>query len=850
MREKTHNKTMRFLLLSLIIICALCICTFLFLTTHMQQQSLETINRISTFYMSGMSDQIAMHFETTLKLQLSQVEALVKTIRPDEFDDLQTMYDTLTRYAKIRDFDYLALCNEDGSLTMIYGSQVASLNPQPFADSLNSGTEKISAGTDYLGNDIVLMGVPAEYPMGNGQNSVALVAALPADYIGDVLSLDQNDSMVYSFVIRQDGSFVIRSHDAYRNSYFDRVFALYDSVNGETPDQFIEQLQAAMAVETDYSAEFFLNGERRYLYCSSLPYTEWFLITFMSYGVLDDTISHFSNQWNLMALTSCAFILLLLLLLFAGYFRFTQKQVYELEEAKQSAESANKSKSEFLSNMSHDIRTPMNAIVGMTAIAIANIDDPNRVQNCLKKISLSSRHLLGLINDVLDMSKIESGKMTLNEDRISLREIIDGVVGIVQPQVKAKKQMFDVFIHDISTENVICDSVRLNQILLNLLSNAIKFTPEGGSVQISMYEEPSVKGDDFIRIHFLVKDSGIGMSEEFQQKIFDSFVREDNARVHKTEGSGLGMAITKYIVDAMEGTIDVQSRPGEGSEFHVTIDFQKAGSPEPNMCLPHWNMLVVDDNPQLCESAVESLKSIGVDAEWALDGESAVQMVNAHHLQHEDYQIILLDWKLPGMDGIESARVIRSQLGDHIPILLISAYDWSDIEAEARSAGINGFLSKPLFKSTLYYGLKPYTDAAVPLPPQENAVSRLNNRRILLAEDNELNWEVASELLTELGIQLEWAENGQICVDQFAQSPVGYYDAILMDIRMPAMTGYEATRVIRRMDREDANLPIIAMTADAFSENIQKCLECGMNAHVAKPIDIQEITRLLERFLS
>ncbi|MCI8553999.1 MAG: response regulator, partial [Clostridiales bacterium] len=447
------------------------------------------------------------------------------------------------------------------------------------------------------------------------------------------------------------------------------------------------------------------------------------------------------------------------------------------------------------------------------------------------------------------MSKIESGKMTLNVDQVSLREVMDGIVNIIQPQVRAKRQRFDVFIHDISTENVCCDGVRLNQVLLNFLSNAIKFTPEDGAIEMSLYEEASPCGDQFVRVHLRVKDNGIGMSSEFQKKMFESFVREDSARVYKTEGTGLGMTIAKYIVDAMGGTIEVQSEKGIGTEFHVTLDLEKAMVQEEEMLLPAWNMLVVDDDEMLCESTVASLESIGIRAEWALDGETAVQMVESRCKRHEEYEIILLDWKLPGIDGLETAKKIRRQMGDYIPILLISAYDWNEIEKEAREAGVSGFISKPLFRSTLFYGLRPFAEEADDAEPLEERKTDFAGRHILLAEDNDLNWEIAEELLSELGLKLDRAEDGQICVEKFRQSSPGYYSAILMDIRMPVMTGYEAAKAIRALERGDTQIPIIAMTADAFAEDIQKCLDCGMNAHVAKPIDIREVSRMLEKYM-
>ena len=843
------NETTRFLKTSLILVLTLCVVTFTGLAVIMRRKSSDTISRVGLTYMEGMSQQVSQHFATTMKLRLEQMEALVEMIPPDTAASMDSLREELSYNARIRGFVELAFYSQDGNFEMICGDGVKLADPPPFLQSMRNGEEKVAVGTDNEGNRILLLGVPSQYPMSDGEVCIALVAALPIDYIKDTLALETND-LVNLHIIRQDGSMVIRGSDVFRESYFDRIRAEFSTISGADAEAYLSELQEAMSKNEIYSNVLEIGRDRSHVYCTSLPYSEWYLVMVMPYGQLSEMVTDLSSQWIWMVLGACGLILAALMLLFWKYFRLMHQQMVALEEARESAEHANKAKSEFLSNMSHDIRTPMNAIVGMTAIATANIDNPQQLQNCLKKIALSSKHLLGLINDVLDMSKIESGKMTLNMDQVSLREVMDSIVGIIQPQVKAKKQHFDVFIHDISTENVYCDSVRLNQVLLNFLSNAVKFTPEDGSIQVALYEEESPKGDKYVRIHLQVKDSGIGMSEEFQKKVFESFVREDNTRVHKTEGTGLGMAITKYIVDAMGGTIAVNSAPGKGTEFHVTLDMEKAELQEMDMVLPNWNMLVVDDDKQLCESTVASLESIGVNAEWALDGESAVEMVKKRHCQHDDYQIILLDWKLPGIDGIETARRIRKHTGDDVPLLLISAYDWSEIEENARGAGISGFISKPLFKSTLFYGLKKFVD---PLwQAQEDTLEsseHFSGRHILLAEDNDLNWEIAEELLSDLGLELQRAENGQECVELFQKSPLGFYDAILMDIRMPVMTGYQASEAIRALERSDSDLPIIAMTADAFSEDIKKCLDSGMNAHVAKPIDVDEVAHLLKKYM-
>ncbi len=843
-----RSKNMRILAVGLVVVCGLCVCIFGFMAKYMSNQNDTTMNSVGEIFMEAMNDRISKHFSNMIDMRLNQLDAMVETIPFDSARDSAEMREWLTYNASVRGFESLAYYYDDGSYEMIYGEEVALVDPELFKEAMHNGERNVCVGIDENEVRYAIIGVPFSVEMErNDKNCIAIAGRMSVDYISDTLSLGVDNELVYSFIVREDGTFVIRTYDAYRNNYFDRVEELYESVEGMSKEQYIAELKEAMHNGEDYSAMFTMYGGRRQLYCSKLPNSEWYLITFMPYGALNETVDEMGRQSLLVAIGSCALILIALAALFVLYYRVNRSQMKELEEAKQAAEHANRSKSEFLSNMSHDIRTPMNAIVGMTSIALANIGNRDRVQDCLKKIVLSSKHLLGLINDVLDMSKIESGKMLLNVEIVSLREIMDNVVSIMQPQFKAKRQKFNVFIYDISSENVLCDSVRLNQVLLNLLSNAVKYTPEGGSIETSLHEVESPKGDAYVRIILRVKDNGIGMSEEFQKRIFDSFSREDTKRVHKTEGTGLGMAITKYIVNAMGGDIQLTSALGVGTEFTVTFDFERTTEHEEELVLPDFTMLVVDDDQQLCESTVASLKSIGVRAEWTLDGESAVVMVKEHHRKHNDYHIILLDWKLPGMDGIRTARELRKELGNDVPILLLSAYDCSEIEEEAREAGINGFLSKPLFRSTLYYGLKPYSDTSAKQEKTETPEVDFAGKRVLLAEDNELNAEIAMELLQDLGLKLEWAENGEICADMFAKSPVGHYDAVLMDIRMPVKNGYEATDMIRGMDRPDANLPIIAMTADAFSEDIQRCLDHGMNAHVAKPIDVKEIARTLSR---
>ncbi len=816
----------------------------------MSRKSKKAVYEIGEIYMSGMNEQMSRHFETVIKLRFAQVIGIVSVVST-EINDKEKLDKELFYRAQVRDFDYLALCSAEGNFETLYGQPIQPLNPGPFVEALLQGEQRVAVGVDSAENEVVLFGVDAAYPMQNGDMSTGLIAAVPLEYITDFLSLEDKDQLMYYHIIRPDGSFVIQNPNTELWQFFEQLQThLAPADNDSSEESSIEKFCIALKNHKEYAAAFEVNRGERQIYGIPLPYSEWYLVAVMPYGMLDHTINNLSSQRMVMTLLSCASVLIILTLIFLRYFSMTRSQLHELEKARQTALESSKAKSEFLANMSHDIRTPMNAIVGMTAIAAAHMDDREQVQNCLRKITLSSKHLLGLINDVLDMSKIESGKLTLTTEQISLKEVIEGIVNIMQPQVKAKKQTFDIHVENILTENVWCDGVRLNQVLLNLLSNATKYTPEGGAVQLSLSEEPSPKGENHVRIHINVKDNGIGMSQDFVKKIYDSYSRADEARIHKTEGAGLGMAITKYIVDAMEGSIEVQSEIDRGTEFRITFDFEKAAAMEVDMVLPSWNMLVVDDDELLCRTAMNALKSIGIKAEWTLSGEKAIDLVIQHHIKRDDYQIILLDWKLPGMNGIQTAKEIRRNLGDEVPILLISAYDWSEFEAEAREAGISGFISKPLFKSTLFYALRQYMGVETPDDQTSNQGMELSGRRILLAEDNELNWKIANELLSDLGVELDWAEDGQICLDKFQQSPEGYYDAVLMDIRMPRMTGYEAAKAIRGLNRPDAlSVPIIAMSADAFSDDIQHCLECGMNAHMAKPVDVTELTRLLKRYL-
>ena len=717
----------RSLKISIAAIVFLTVFVFSLLGISIHNMSENTIEEIGTAYMAGMNEQVSLHFETTIELRLTMAESIARIASGGEGHGSK---EEIEYGARARHFLCAALYSPDGEMEMIFGDPVSLNHPEPFLESLRSGERKAASAAGSGGEGVILFGVPCQYPMSDGGESMAIVVGLSTKYMNEVLFLSSDSSLSYSFVIREDGSYVAGNGDG--ENYFDRLYGILEG-RREEAELYIEQLASAMSAGEDYSVILRSGQSRRHLYCTDLPYCEWYLVTVLPFDGLDRAISGMSSHWLVLVYAASLAVVAMLLCIFRQYLKLFRNQVSELksmngeldgarraaERARKEAEQANSAKQDFLSSMSHDIRTPMNAIIGMTALALDNTDNPEQVRDYLGKIDMSSKHLLGLINDVLDISKIESGKMTLNVEPASLREVIDGVVNIMQPQVQAKNQKFSAAAQDLLSEYVYCDKVRLNQVLINLLGNAVKFTPEGGSVQVTVYQEPL--GGSRVRTHFLVSDTGIGMSEAYQKVIFESFSREDNTRVRKTEGSGLGMAITKYIIDAMKGEISVQSEQGKGSEFHVVLDLERAEAQQPAFPTPH-------------------------------------------------------------AEGEAGAPVLRG-------------------------------------------------------------------KRVLLAEDNELNWEVARELLSVLELELDWVENGKACVERFAQSPVGRYDAILMDVRMPVMDGYEATAAIRRLERADAGLPIIAMTADAFSEDIQRCLEYGMNDHLSKPIDIQAVASKLKKYL-
>lgn len=533
-----------------------------------------------------------------------------------------------------------------------------------------------------------------------------------------------------------------------------------------------------------------------------------------------------------------------------------EKQKQMLEQAVERAEAANHAKSDFLARMSHDIRTPMNAILGMTSIATMHIDEKERVLDALGKITVSGKHLLGLINEVLDMSRIESGKVSLVEGSFNLSDTIESLMTVFRTQMDAKGLMLNAGIAKLEHENVIGDEQHLQQIFMNIMGNAVKFTPEGGKISIFIEEKPSaIRGCGYYEFTF--EDTGIGMEKEYIDKIFEPFSRAADSRTSKIEGTGLGMSIAVNIARMMKGDIKVDSELGKGSRFTVTVYLKLDDTTDADLAayngLP---VLVVDDEELSCESSCEMLRSLGMDAEYVLSGEAAMERIAKTESEGVKFAVALLDWKMPGKDGLETTKEIRKAFGHDIAIIISSAYDWADIESEAVDAGVDAFIGKPLFKSRLIQVLKEVLGHEEHREEGGSTVLEtfkqqdFSGKRVLLVEDNEINIEVAKELLGIVGIQIETAMNGKLAVEAVMEKEPGYYDLIFMDIQMPVMNGYEAARAIRASGRKDLEeIPIVAMTADAFADDIKRSQDAGMNSHVSKPVDVQKLEEALIRWI-
>ena len=635
-------------------------------------------------------------------------------------------------------------------------------------------------------------------------------------------------------MIDANGDYILKGNN-FKNASLFEFYKSYNKTDPESSGELFEKITSSTGSVTMIDS----HGQECVLAFTPVTATAgWTLL-----GLVPAKDLHVETQnWLLIGVVSAGLLILFLCDLF--YMLYFNKR---LQITAREAESANKAKTDFLSTMSHDIRTPMNAIIGLTTIAEKNLGDVDGTRESLRKIGLAGSHLLTLINDILDISKVESGKLKLNPLTFSIVETAENLVNLSQPMIKEKNIEFSFHINQIKTEYLYTDQLRLNQIYINILSNAIKYTEPGGCVSVDMREEEStVPG--CVRLTYVVADTGIGMSPEYMATMYQPFSRQIDSRVNSIQGTGLGLAITKQMVDLIGGSIECESEQGKGTTFTVVLDIPAADRQREEMQLEPIDILIVDDDEIMRETAADTLKSLGASVEQAMNGITALGMIKHRHLSGNDYNVVIVDWKMPEMDGLETIRRIRREIDISIPILLISAYDWSDIEEQAKEAGANGFISKPLFRSTLYDKINNLIGKESGSSEPEDDYSDLQGLHILVAEDNDINWEIISNLLAMFGITTDRAENGRICVDMICTAEEGSYELIFMDVQMPEMNGLDATRAIRKSENTwAASIPIIAMTADAFSENVTECLNAGMNGHIAKPVDIKLVIKEIRR---
>ncbi len=662
-----------------------------------------------------------------------------------------------------------------------------------------------------------------------------LLRVVPTSSLAEKWAFPQEEYENEEFsMIDAESNYIIRGR-SFKNSSFFEFYKSYNQPGVAAQQQLFAEILSGTG------SFIMLDSKGRERIVAHTPITSsrgWVLLSTAPVSDLNvDTV-----DWLLIGVVTAG-----LLLLLATDVMYMLSFNKKLRIMATEAESANRAKTDFLSTMSHDIRTPMNAIIGLTTIAEKNLGDREAVGENLRKIGLAGNHLLTLINDILDISKVESGKLTLSPLTFSIVETAENLVNLSQPMIKEKNIDFSFRINRMEKEYLYADQLRLNQIYINILSNAIKYTEPGGRVSVDLREEESEK-EGFVRLIYVVSDTGIGMSPEFMEKMYQPFSRQTDSRVNSIQGTGLGLAITRQMVELMDGTIACHSEVGKGTTFTVTLDIPVAERQLEEMRFDGVDALIADDDPILLDTVADVLESLGITAERAVNGLEALEMIRRRHAAGKDYSVVILDWKMPDMNGIETIRRIRAEIDAQIPILLTSAYDWSDIEDDAKEAGVNGFISKPMFRSRLYEKINELLGTEAKAVEPEDNYSDLAGMNILVAEDNDINWEIISAMLGMFGITSERADNGRICVDKMAQAGEGSYDLIFMDIQMPEMNGLDATRHIRGLENKwAASIPIIAMTANAFSEDVAKCLEAGMNGHIAKPVDMKLIIKEIRR---
>lgn len=845
----------------MILLIAVVIATAVLILYKVVSSAILSIN------ISSMEELAAHDMNATTNLlneRWDDMDATVNDLRKNNFDSIEDMLSFLSYGDDYVNCKLLALTGNDGKIYRSTG--VIGLDAdKALYDKVMEYNDKFAVRFDYTGaqlesrKEYILIGLSIDPFTVAGVSFDHIFALTSIKSIESEMMVDSFNGEGTGYIIDMDGYYVVndnRSHNfTSRNNYFEDIsdakIAGYSSANALKGD-------IASGVDT-VSVSLSEGGIKYIVILKKMEHSSWYYVSHVPISVFSTQTNKILGIFSLI-MGVFAFVVFLWIGMFLRLQRkrteASEKYRAELSEALALAQQANRSKTTFLNNMSHDIRTPMNAIIGFTALATTHVENPEKVRTYLGKINKSSEHLLSLINDVLDMSRIESGKVIISENEENLAEIFHSLRDIFQSDINAKQMNFFMDTVDVTDERIICDKLRLNQVLLNVTSNALKYTSPGGTISLRIIQK-KVKKSGYATYEFRIKDNGIGMSEDFVKTIFEPFTREETATVRGIQGTGLGMAITRNIVEMMGGTIKVNSKPNQGTEVIITLEFKLADQNESELKtiakLDGMRGLVVDDDMNTCQSVSDMLRNVGMRAEWCTFGKEAVVRTEEALRIGDSFAVYIIDWLMPDMNGIETARRIRRAVGDDAPIIILTAYDWKDIEDEAIEAGVTGFVSKPVFPSDLRRTLMELCGEQVEKSSQvEEALPRFDGKRVLLAEDNDLNCEIAVEILQGVGFDVEIAENGKICVDMLLCAESGYYNLILMDIQMPIMDGYTAAKKIRALeDKQKAGIPILAMTANTFVEDKKAAADAGMDGHVGKPIHIQtlmsELKRLVER---
>lgn len=855
------DRQQRWIVGAALAVIAFCIVIVFGILLKFQQRTDTTISTISGLYLSELSTQTAGHLKTSLDSQFAQIVTIIESAGEEDLKDSDSLQRFLLRQKKNNGFTYIAMLDSEGMCYTekeVYPatSKINSLNTL-----LNGEGNLISANETILGDDMILLGSPVSGIKYQGRALVAVLVGMDTQVLAEKVNLHKENTNSYAEVITSQGAFVMRSLDGAKSRQGVNYFGILESRAVMDEGYSLEDMRSQIAAGEEGMAALTIDGEHEYVYYASIPDTEWTLCISMRSGGMDakiESLSDFMSKSTVVVILTIISIIISFSIVYIRMIkhgaRLLGMEKARAEEALKKAEEASMAKSEFLSRMSHEIRTPMNGIIGMTLIAMQNLDKPARLNDCMRKISLSSKHLLTLINDVLDMSKIESGKIEIKHEKFDFKVFVESLTTVYYAQAASKGIHYDTILAGDVREELVGDSLRLNQIITNLLSNAMKFTPMDGKVVLRI-EELREEENERIWIRFQVADTGCGVAPDKQEKIFNAFEQEDAGIAQKYGGTGLGLSISKRFTELMGGRITLESEVGKGSTFTVDLPFGITGGVEAAEKIDYGRLrvLVVDDDIETCEHVSLLLRKMGVHAEWVDNGYEAVARTGQAHNIGEDFDVCFVDWKMPVMDGLETTRRIREVVGDDkISVVLITAYDPEEIQDSAKEAGAVGIISKPLFPSTLtqafetIYSVNPHSITKPKSPVEYN----FKNRNILIVEDNEINLEIAVELVGISGANIKTAQNGKEAVELFAASQPGYYNLILMDVQMPVMDGYEAARRIRGMERTDAKtVPIFAMTANAFEEDAKKSIQKGMNGHISKPIDLDNLYEKMAEYL-